>query len=98
MTKTSGTIQRVQRGMNLPFGKTKKNTNKDTSPSWVRNVASVPHTGWNRAESNVSGQVSPKTMSAKETNRASRSRDFRQKITVPTAQKPSATTKSSAKT
>src|SRR5215210_1724190 len=98
MIKTSGTIHRVQRGTNLPSGKTKKNTNKDTSPNWVRNVASVPHTGWYRAESNVSGQVNPKTMSAKETKRALGSRDFRQKITAPTVQKPSATTRSSAST
>ena len=98
ITKTSGTTHLLQRGTNLPSGKTKKNTNKDTSPSWVRNRAALPHTGWSRAESNVSGQVSPKIMSAKETKRAPDSRVFRQNMIAPTAQKPSATTRSSAST
>ena len=97
-TKKSRTTHRLQRGTNLPSGKMKKNANRDVSPSWVKNPARLPHKGWYEAESKVSGQVSPKTMSAKETKSAPGSRDFRQKMTAPTAQKPKATTRSSAKT
>src|SRR5829696_1874298 len=98
MAKKSRTTHRLQRGTNLPSGKTKKNTNSDVRPSCVRNPARLPHKGWCKAESKVSGQVSPKTISAKETKRAPGSRDFRQKMTAPTAQKPKVTTRSSAKT
>src|ERR687898_2008402 len=98
MAKKNSTTHRLQRGTNLPSGNMKKNANRDASPSWVKNPAKLPHAGCCKAESKVSGHVSPKTMSAKETKSAPGSRDFRQKMTAPTAQKPKATTRSSAKT
>src|SRR5215203_515368 len=98
MAEKSSTTHRLQRGTNLPSGKMKKNTNRDTSPSWVKNPARLPHGEWCKAESKVSGQVSPKTMSEKEAKRGPGSRDLRQKMTAPTTQKPSATTRSSAST
>src|ERR671914_2409245 len=94
--RTSGTSltinatasQRIQRGANLPLGKSKKNSTAQTLPTIFTPRTGNDQAGWEEIKASafvVSTATGPKDTRNAETSSAMRSSERRQKMSAPTA-------------